>query len=519
MNVVKMRCLVVLGVAVVLVPLAGRAAEDVAVGAGKAVKSDRRLKEAIVKIFTIQNPPDYYNPWSMRGSRGITGSGCIIKGKKILTNAHVVSDETFVQVRRYGRSRKVRARVVEVSHDADLALLEVDDDSFFEGIRPLELGRLPEPQQEVMVYGFPLGGDTLSVTKGVVSRIEHRTYVHSSCYLLAGQIDAAINPGNSGGPVIVDGKVAGVVMQGVPQADNIGYMVPVPVIRHFMDDIADGRYDGFPSLGVVMERMENADLRRRYRMPEEYTGMLVVKVVPGSPADGKIEKGDVILEVDGHPVADDGTVEFRPDERTSVAYFIQAHQIGDRMRVAVLREGLRKEIEVKLSRPLEADRLIPMEQYDRLPTYYIFGGLVFCPLTKNLLSTWDGKWYSSAPRELLALLSDNYVTRERDEVVLMLRVLAADVNEGYHDYSNWIISEVNGHKVRNLRDLIRRVEGSQDEFIEFSNDHGQRIVFDRRKAQAACDAILETYHIRADRSPDLASAVEAPSAGSRDAGR
>ncbi|MDD4363752.1 MAG: serine protease [Atribacterota bacterium] len=205
------------------------------------------IREAIVKVYTVSNSPDYYNPWSMQGPRSSSGSGCIIENNLILTNAHVVSNQTFLQVRKYGDTKRYNAQVVAVSHLTDLALLTVDDPDFFLNEPELSLGELPEIQQEVLVYGFPMGGDMLSITKGVISRIEHQPYVHSSTIFLAGQIDAAINPGNSGGPVIIDNKIVGVVMAGIPSAQNIGYMVPVPVIKHFFQDLEDRRYDGYPS--------------------------------------------------------------------------------------------------------------------------------------------------------------------------------------------------------------------------------------------------------------------------------
>jgi len=487
----------------VVIALSGRqaaAAEDTAI-------DPERIKEAIVKVFAWQNPPDYYEPWSMRGARAVSGSGCIIKGRRILTNAHVVSDETFLLVRRFGQTRKFRARVAAVSHEADLAVLAVDDEEFWEGVSPLEIGDLPDPQTEITVYGFPLGGDYLSVTKGVISRIEHRTYAHSSCYLLAAQIDAAINPGNSGGPAIAGGRVVGVVMQGMPSAENIGYIVPAPVVRHFLEDIRDGRYDGFPSLGIVMQDTENRDLKRYFGLPEESGGVVILKTAPGSPADGVIRPGDVILEVDGCAVADDGTVEFRQRQRTSVAYCIQRHQVGDIIPVKILREGRELELRIRLSRPMQEDWLIPNERYDVRPTYYIFGGLVFVPLTRNYLMSWGPNWFNNAPKELVALLSDNMKRPDKDEIVLMSKVLAAAVNEGYQDWNNWIVEKVDGIPVRNLRHLISLVEGSSAPFVVFENDKQQKIILDRAQAAAATAQILKTYHIPADRSGDLREAA------------
>lgn len=471
---------------------------------GAATAREQDVREAIVKTYTVHSFPDYYNPWSMRGPRQSTGSGCVISGRRILTNAHVVSDETFIQVRRYGESRRYRARVVSVSHDADLAVLTVDDPAFFKGVEPLELGTLPESQSEVLVYGFPLGGDTLSITKGVISRIEHQQYVHSSAYLLAGQIDAAINPGNSGGPVILDGKVVGVAMQAITKAENIGYMVPVNIVHHFLNDIKDGRYDGFPSLGVALQDMENPDMRLKYRVPPDRTGILIDRVAPHSAADGTLQVGDVLLSVDGHAIANNGTVEFRPKERTSVSFFIQQHQIGEPLRLEMLRDGKVREETVKLTHTQRDDQLIPLDQYDVLPRYYIYGGVVFCPLTKNLLKAWGPNWYNSAPKGWVGMLSNNFVRKDKDEVVVALKVLADDVNEGYHKYSNWIIEKVDGKKIRNLKELVRLTEApSDDPYIIFSSKDKRQLVLDRKRCVEARQRILDTYRIRADRSDDL----------------
>lgn len=465
-------------------------------------KSD--VRDAIVKIYTVRNNPNYYNPWLMHGPSSSTGSGCILQGNMIITNGHVVSNETFVQVRRYGNAKKYRAKVLNVSHEADLALLSVEDDGFFKGAKFLRIGDLPKTQQEVLVYGFPRGGDTLSITKGVISRIEHQLYVHSSRNLLAGQIDAAINPGNSGGPVIVDDKVVGVVMQVMAKAENIGYMVPAPVIKHFLKDIEDGRLDGFPSMGVLMQDMENSDLKLKYGVDKNETGALVIKVLKGSPSHGKLLKGDVILEVDGHNVGDDGTVEFRPRERTSLSYYIQKHQIGEVLTLKVLRDGEPLNVSLVLSRAADKDLLIPEDQYDVLPTYFIYGGLVFSSLTKNYIKSWGRNWWNMAPKEFTVLLNSNIPEMENQEVVIIVKVLAADVNEGYHDISNRIITEVDGKKINNLAELVDLAERENgNEFIEFKGPHGNVIILNRDKVVGNRDSILKNYKIMSDRSEDL----------------
>ena len=173
--------------------------------------------EPVVKVYTVASAINPHLPWTTKAQEETTGSGFSIEhdGEMlILTNAHVVADATYVEVRKAGDARKYVARRARSSHECDLAMLAVDDPSFWAGVTPLAFGGVPRLQDEVSVVGYPEGGEGVSVTVGVVSRIEIQRYAHSGSNLLAIQIDAAINPGNSGGPVLdEEGRVIGVAFQ------------------------------------------------------------------------------------------------------------------------------------------------------------------------------------------------------------------------------------------------------------------------------------------------------------------
>lgn len=470
---------------------------------GLAAAHDPTISDAIVKIYTVASHPDYHNPWNAGDPVSVTGSGCIIKGRKILTNAHVVSDGTFIQVRRYGQSQRYNARVDSVSHEADLALLSVDDPDFCADVEGLELDDLPAVQQEISLYGFPMGGDTMCITRGVVSRVEHQEYVHSGLSLLAVQIDAPVNPGNSGGPAIVNGKIAGVAMMVCEKANSIGYIVPAMVIRHFFDDLADGRQDGFPSMGLSLQNMENPDLKRQYQIPPKQNGLLVTKVVRGGSAQGLLQEGDVITRLDDQPVAGDGTVELRKGERTSCSLVVQKHQVGEKLKVDFIRKGKPQSGQMTLTGRMADDFLVPLDRYDVNPTYYIFGGLVFCPLTTDLVKAWGENWIKEAPMEFLVAMTPNIKCDTKDEVVVLLRALAGNLNQGYQDMEDVVIKKVNGRHIRSLRELISIVEESKEPFVCFEDAGGQNIILDRERSRAEQPAILKTYQIARDRSADL----------------
>jgi len=188
------------------------------------VRGQGELEKSVVLIRCVKQGFDYVTPWKQKSMTQGVGSGFIIAGSRILTNAHNVSNWKYIELRKQNVARRYPARVAFVGHDCDLALLTVDDQTFFDDTIPLEFADIPKVNSTVSTYGFPLGGNRISVTEGVVSRIESDTYVHTGADShLVIQTDAAINPGNSGGPVIQNGKVVGVAFQGLQMAENIGF--------------------------------------------------------------------------------------------------------------------------------------------------------------------------------------------------------------------------------------------------------------------------------------------------------
>ncbi len=461
------------------------------------------VKDSIVKIYTVRQGYSYYDPWKKKIARRLFGSGCVIDGFRILTNAHVVADHRFIQVRRYGETKKYTANILDISHQADLALLTVEDKAFFEDTVPLAFGELPKMQQEVLVYGFPIGGDTLSITMGIVSRIEHRYYSYSGDYFFLTQIDAAVNPGNSGGPVIVEGKIVGIHQQSIKGAMNLGYNIPVPMIIHFLEDTKDGTYDGFPNLGLRTQEMDNSSLREKFQMEETRTGILVNTVMKDSPAQGKIRENDVILTVDGALIANDGTIAFRDEERTNWKYMVDLHQVNDTLRLKVLRDGKTIHSKIVLNKTMSDLLLVPNREYEKPPRYFIFGGLVFSPLTRVFLkSIWGRNWRTKAPCKLVYETAVQ-PTNQREEVIVIIQVLAAEINKGYHAINYMILETVNGHFPRNLSDLYLFIHHSKEKYSAFANKDNYRIVIDNEQARNSHRKILKRYNVTQDRSIDL----------------
>jgi S1-C subfamily serine protease len=463
------------------------------------------ISEAVVKIYTITNFPSYHEPWQMQGQNSTNGSGCIIDGDLILTNAHVVSNSMFIQVRRAGVANKYHATVKAIDYESDLAILSVEKKEFFKGIEPLAFGNLAKVRDRVAVYGFPDGGDKLSITEGVVSRIDHVEYAYSGALLLTCQIDAPINSGNSGGPVIYGNKIVGVAFQGMGGSyENIGYMIPTPIVRHFLDDITDGKVNGFPTLGILMQKLENPDMRRYYKLDGRDNGILVNKLYVHSPSKGVLYPGDVILEIEATEIANDGTIEFRPGQRTYFGYIIQQKQIGDALHLKILRNGIEKQVTLRMNVPLEANRLVPFE-HEKKPRYYIYGGLVFEPLTLNYLQEFsDGyDWVSFAPVTMVDYYANGEKKSQQEEIIVLTKVLADNSNVGFHDFANVIITEVNEIPLQSFNQFVKILKKNRRKFIKFKTKSSLEITLHQDTVKKYLHSILKKYQISSQQSKNL----------------
>lgn len=458
--------------------------------------SDLEVKKAIVKIYSSAKEPNFKKPWISSNMRS-SGSGAVIGKNLILTNAHVVANNTFMEVQRHDIAKRYIAKVVAVSHELDLALITTDDKSFFKDIKPLAIGALPKSEQKISVYGYPMGGKTLSVTSGVVSRVEHQRYVHSGEKFLAIQVDAAINPGNSGGPAISDGKIVGVVMQGMTFSQNIGYLVPTVMVKHFLKDWKDGHIDGVPQLHIFVSKLENPAIKRYYGLNQKQTGIIVNKVMPLGNSAGKLKSGDIIMNINGKKVFDDGTIEFRPGEYTSAKFETDKLQIGDSVKLKVWRDKKAIDVDINLSKGNSSVWLVKSYQYDKDPRYLIYGGYLFSPLVENIVDTDKRK-----ECKLYSLL-DESATKDKKEQVILLGVFADKSNRGNQGLYHYLPVKINGKKIKDFDSFVKDIQSKKDGFIVLEDKAKRQVVIDVKEALERNRYILNLYNIEFDRSKDL----------------
>ncbi|MDG1478338.1 MAG: serine protease [Myxococcota bacterium] len=445
---------------------------------------------SVVRVFATTQSPDFDNPWQSLSPSSSTGSGVIIGPGRVLTGAHVVANATFLQVQKGANPDKMVARVEAICHDADLALLSVDDARLMTGVTPRGIGEIPALRDRVSVVGYPVGGEEISITEGVVSRIEVQRYSHSQRRLLAVTVDAAINSGNSGGPVFKDGKIIGVAFQTLSGAENIGELVPASIIRWFLSGVDSGRVPSIPGIGITTQNLENPFLRARLGIAPGESGVLVISVEYGGSAWGVLREGDALLSIAGHPIANNGSIRYLDRIRTSYTVLLGDAYVGDSIDVTVLREGARQTLTLTLQPVVH---LVPPKRYDYVPQHFIYGGLVFQSLSRDFLGTWS-KWRYRAPPELVNYYFSGVRTLRRNDVVILTQVLADEINVGYQHLHSEAVVSVNGEPTTGLTDFVAQLKAAAGA-VELRMSSNGLIVLDADAVREANARILERYRI------------------------
>lgn len=462
--------------------------------------------EMPIKVFSINSNPNFIQPWQNNQICEIDGSGCVIEENQILTSAHIVGNCQFLMVRKPGDPKKYTAKVIYVGYDCDLAILAVNEKSFFNDIVPVELGELPKIEDKIKIIGYPIGGDSVSITEGVISRIEPTRYSHSGRKLLAIQTDAAINQGNSGGAAIKDGKLIGIAFQAMQHANGIAYIIPVTIIRHFLDDIKrNGTFTGFPDLGLDIgySKMENPAIRKWAKMRPDQSGVLITSLSQREVKKGLLKVNDVLMSIDDVNLANDSSIYFRKNETIEFMHLIQNKFIGDKCRMHVLRNGKEISLDYILEQCIP---LVPPRNFDVLPSYYIIGGFVFVPLTQNYLDSW-GDWMQKAPSSLVVPRLNNQPTEEKSQIVVLSEVLADEFSVGYQNYRYMPVVSINGRTIKDFVEFIKILETYNEQYlkIEIEGDYNSfnSVVIDVPEARKSTLNILKRYRIPSDRSEDI----------------
>jgi len=244
-------------------------------------------------------------------------------------------------------------------------------------------------------------------------------------------------------------------------------------------------------------------MRHCLGMTQKQTGILVTAVSPCLQAANLLQCGDVILSLDGKEIDNDGTFSVAQKERLLFSHLIHLKYSGDTIEVQLQRDGAQHCLHVPVE-PLAM--LLPSTQYDAPMPYFLYGGLLFLPLSQPYLKLWGDSWEANCPKDLVVLLG-LWPTKPGEEAVILSHVYPCEETQGYTQYTEYRVVSVNGSEVINLAHMYELVQQHAKEpylRIELAKRTGNKIVIlDTRTAGEVNTAVLATHRIPAAASPDL----------------
>jgi len=315
------------------------------------------------------------------------------------------------------------------------------------------------------------------------------------------QTDAAINPGNSGGPVIQDDKVVGVAFQGIAGLENTGYFIPPPLITHFLKDISDGSYHGFPQAGIRLSALQNPAYRRALKVPDNDLGARIDHIFDFPETQAVLKTDDVLLRVGTYDVASDGTILYDGNRVFAAVAFAEA-QHGDKVPLKIWRDG--KETDVLLPITIYNTDQSEGNQYDVSPRYFVYGGLVFTPLSRDYMKTLSSAWTDSSNSDLLYELfyrRHELPNTVRKEPIVIASVLSHAVNANLEVHGRALVDKINGIRIEQLEDVVRALESPRTEaqdVIELFPEHSMECL-NRAEVKEANGEIMKIYGVGKDR--------------------
>lgn len=419
------------------------------------------LVKSVVRINSTSQSWNPGQPWEKTPPQNLRSLGAIVAPGQVLTTSETVADATYLELELPDGSQTAAAKIIAVDYEANLALLTTETDEereiFFKDTRPLPLAKPPSITDSLQIFQVEDNGTTL-LTFGTLQSIDVVPSFLPSQSFLTYLVKASMQSAASSFslPVLKDGALAGILLS-YDSDDQISDVLSVDVISHFLENVNDGEYAGFPSLGVSVARTEDPSFRDFLRLKPDQGGLYISKVRTGGAADlAGVQEGDVLLAAAGYEINRRGYYKHPHYGSVFWGHLVRGEKsTGDQIVLSLVRDGEPMEITATLTREEPHDHLVPAYQFDRPPNFLVKGGLVFQELTRPVLQAFGEEWTSRAPLNLL----DAYENPEKYDdkykrIIFLSGSIPTPATVGYEQLRNLIVAKVNGIEVDSMKGLI-----------------------------------------------------------------
>ena len=456
----------------------------------QAQKERSPWENSVVRLDINRHNYNYFQPWSRRVAAN-QKFGLVIGERAIVTTANLLYNHTLLRLQKGGRGQWYTGRVTWIDYHANIALVTVDEERFWEGLEPAKLAEeVPDSGTAELVRW---NSGRFEVRKLDINRLQIRKGQLTFIDMLHLELDSEINGVGWSEAITLDNKVIGLT---ISQARNKCIAIPSSFIQSLLKAQSEGNYRGMGFFNFFWQQSENPTTLDYLNLTGTKRGVIVTQI-PNLPGDNNtLKPRDILLEIDGNSIdtlGDYNDPVYGPMMLENLA--TRNHWAGDKIPMKVWRDGKEQEILYTLPKADYDNELIPTALYDSPPEYVMAGGLVFQPMTVPYLMSWGNDWQRRAPVRLIHYKGQP-PTEDRPRLVVLSTVLPDPYNLGYQSYRFLVVDKINGERISRIDQLKSAFENSDGDYhvVEFEQGEPvERIILDAKRLGAATQRVMLRY--------------------------
>ncbi|MCX6858121.1 MAG: PDZ domain-containing protein [Verrucomicrobia bacterium] len=425
---------------------------------------------SLLKVNVTYQSYNLQIPWQKETSSGRRGLGVVLPNNRVLVTAQMVADATYIELELPDSGQKITAKVQAVDYEANLAVLAPNspakEKAFFSNLIGMEVDTSARIGDALSVWQTGRVGE-LIVTPMRISKVMTQGYVVENAAFLVYEATGIIrSEANSFTlPIVKGGKLAALLLR-YDSKNQVATLLPAPIIDHFLKDVTDGKYDGFPSLGVEFQITLDEQFREYLGLKGDAPGVFINNVMKGGSADkAGVKKGDIMISINGSSIDSRGDYQDPQFGALSVSHIVRGRSfIGDDVEIRVIREGKEIVLKSQLTRKNVEDYLVLPYLFDKGPKYVLSGGLLFQELTRSYLNSFGNEQQGGPILRLqrIANTPDEFEKDGRKKIVFLSAILPTSSTQGYERMNGQVVEEVNGKKITEIADVAAALKEPKD---------------------------------------------------------
>ena len=455
------------------------------------------FKQAVL-LKSYQQSFDWLTPWEKREIRTQTGMALVVRlplmknsetagtfqnqGLHLLTTAEMVADATLLEVTRKDIRQPFQAKLVLMDYAANLALLNIEDSNFWDGLKPIEWSPVKSKSKADTenIYSFKIKStQEWEVESGTIElmTVGHRGVSDAWLPLLK---LSGISKSGQGFPLLQDNETVGMILEAGKDGAKA---IPTQMLIEFLAHAGSASYKSLAHRGFSWRRLPQRSTADYFQIPQELPGIWISRILPYGTGSDVLQRGDYLTKIGKWPLSHDGKIQHSEWGLSLFdLLFLDQLKVGDSLELELIRDGKPLVLPTRVSAYEEDGRTVPLKRVGHPPRYVIQGGFLFQELSLNYLSMWGANWRSRAPVRLrlfleqnkTVLMDDNYKnvkaksasknTESAPRVVLVTQVIPDEINIGYQKLSNAIVLRINGQEIRRLKDVGEAFLNPETEF-------------------------------------------------------